>query len=122
MAKKQPILSYEPREKLDGELAQAIGEILSAEDEAKRIIDRAEASVKAIQLDASTREREMRERAVSNAAAKKAEAIKKAEANANAEVEKLMQKAKAEGEALVSQKQKQVEKRATELFDMLRGK
>lgn len=122
MAKKQPILSYEPREKLDGELEQAIGEILSAEDEAKRIIDRAEASVKAIQLDASTREREMRERAASNAAAKRASAVKAATATADAEVKELMQKARADGEALVKSKKGDIEKRAAALFDMLRGK
>ena len=122
MAKKEPTIAYEPRERLDSELEQAIGEILSAEDEAKRIIDRAEASVKAIQLDASTREREMRERAVANAASKKTEAVKKAEAQADAEVSQLIEKAKADGEALVKSKQKAIEKRATELFDILRGK
>ena len=122
MAKKSPTISYEPREQLDGELEQAIGEILSAEGEAKRIIDRAEASVKAIQLDAATRERGMREHAISTAATKKTEAVKAAEANAEEEVARIIAEAEAQGKALVEAKRKDIEKRAAELFDALRGK
>lgn len=119
-AKKQTV--YEPRERLDSELEQAIGEILSAEGEAKRIIERAEASVKAIQLDASTRERDMREHALSSAAVKKTEAVKQAEEQADAEVAEMIAQARKDGEALVKSKSKDIEKRATELFAELRGK
>ncbi|MCH5163261.1 MAG: hypothetical protein J1G38_07240 [Clostridiales bacterium] len=122
MAKKQPIISYEPREKLDGELEQAIGDILSAEDEAKRIIGRAEESVKAIGLDGATRERNMREHAETVAALKKSEAVKNAEKEADAAVADMIEKAHEKGKALVKEKSKAIEKRANELFDELRGK
>ncbi len=122
MAKKQPLIAYEPRERLDGELEQSIGEILSAEDEAKRIIARAEASVKAMQLDSSTRERDMRERAIAAVANKKAEAVKAAEKRADEKVADILADAEKRGKALVESKRKDIEKRADALFDMLRGK
>ncbi len=122
MPKKNVTTVYEPRERQDSELERAIGEILSAEDEARRIIDRAEASVEAIRLDAAAREREMNERAVVSAAAEKAKAVKGAEARADAAVKKIQEDAETRGKALFDGCRTAMDKRISELFDMVRGK
>lgn len=118
---KKPAMSYEPRERLDGELERAIGEILSAEDEAKSILNRAEASVKSVQLDATTSERRAREHAATRAAAYKAAEVKAAAEAADDEVSRMLENAEKEGKALLEKKRAAIEKRACELFDGLRG-
>lgn len=118
---KNKVTVYEPRERLDAELEQAIGDILSAEDEAKRIIGKAEASVKAVQLDAAASERQARENAAKIVAAYRAAALKRADEQAEEEVGQMIMTARKEGEALVKNKRAAIEKRACELFDMLRG-
>ncbi len=118
---KKPVSTYEPRERLDGELERAIGEILSAEDEAKRILYRAEASVKAVQLDAANRERQAREHSVKSSADYRASAIATAAVEADKEVARMIENAEKEGKALSEKNRAAVEKRAEELFAVLRG-
>lgn len=109
-------LTYAPREEVDGELERAIGEILSAEDEAKRIVAQAEASVKAIQLDAATRERSARENVVREGAALKAAALEKAHERAEADSKKLVENARQKGKELTESKRTDMERCAKKLF------
>ena len=83
MADKKQQVEYADREELDAQLNSAIGEILSAEEQAGRIIAQAEASVKAIQLDGATREREMRDIGAKKIAAERDAALKAAAETAN---------------------------------------
>ena len=122
MAKKQPELQYEERAKLDAELEAAVGEILSAEEEARRIIETAEASAKSIQLDGAARERDLRTHAVKQAAADKVKAIADAEARADEECARMKSDAEKAGAKLVESKRKAAAARADELFRMLGGK
>ena len=112
----EPETNYEPREKADGELEKAIGEILSAEDEAKRIVAQAEASVKAIQLDAAARERSLREQSVKDAAALKSAELEKAHRRAETDGKKLIADAEKAGKDLLKEKGSDIDKCAKKLF------
>ena len=112
MAKKIEPVMYGDRDSLDENLQSVLAEVKSAEEEAKRIIAQAEASVKAIQLDAANRERDMKERSKTVTAA----------ARAQAEREKRVRAAEEQGERLIAEKQKAVAARTAELYAALGGK
>ncbi len=103
-------------------MQSVLAEVKSAEEEAKRIIAQAEASVKAIQLDAANRERDMKERSKTVTAQAHDEAIAAAAARAQAEREKRVRAAEEQGERLISEKQKAVAARTAELYAALGGK
>lgn len=119
MAEKQASLEYRDRAELDDELNAAIGEILSAEEQAKRSVEHAEASVKAVQLDGATRERAMREDNARAIAEFKERAVADAVAKADEECKRLVSAAEENGKILIASKRKSIEKRAAELFDMI---
>lgn len=119
---KEKLTEYVDREQGDAELMSAIADILSAEEEAKRIIASAEATVKAIQLDGATAERDMRMQSNKAAADAHDRAIADAETRAKAEREKLVASAAADGEKLFASKKKDIDKAADELFRALGGK
>ena len=119
MSANKATVEYASRESLDGELSAAIEDILSAEAEARRIIAQAENSVKAIQLDGATRERDMRAAAVSEAARNKEKAVEDAAARAEEECENMRAEAQKHGAALVANNRKNIEKLATELLKSL---
>lgn len=120
MAKTQAV--YKDREQLDNELLTEISEILSAEAEAKRIVEQAEEAAKAIQLDAAAQERTLREAYSRDEAAYRDEAVSSAILRAEKESATLIKKAEEDGAALVKQKQSAIVKRAQELFKSLGGK
>lgn len=122
MAKQHNEVEYADREALDSELNAAINEILSAEEEARRIIAKAEASVKATQLDVATRERTLREQSALSATAQREKAITEAAARAEADAQKLAEDAEKRGTELFESKRKAIDARASELFKELRGK
>ena len=122
MAKKIEPVMYGDRDSLDESLQSVLAEVKSAEEEAKRIIAQAEASVKAIQLDAANRERDMKERSKTVTAQAHDEAIAAAAARAQAEREKRVRAAEEQGERLIAEKQKAVAARTAELYAALGGK
>lgn len=122
MAKKIEPVMYGDRDSLDENLQSVLAEVKSAEEEAKRIIAQAEASVKAIQLDAANRERDMKERSKTVTAQAHDEAIAAAAARAQAEREKRVRAAEEQGERLIDEKQKAVAARTAELYAALGGK
>lgn len=119
MANKKPAVQYAERENLDGELNAAIESILSAEAEARRIIAQAEMSVKAIQLDAATRERDLKASAVGEAAVAKDKAVADAVERAEAECEKMRADAEKRGNMIVDGNRKNIDKIAAELIKSL---
>ena len=119
---KEKLTEYVDREQGDAELMSAIADILSAEEEAKRIIANAEATVKAIQLDGATLERDMRMQSNKAAADAHDKAIEAALSRAKAEREKLVAAATEDGEKLFASKKKDIDKAADELFRALGGK
>ena len=121
MAKKIEPVMYGDRDSLDENLQSVLAEVKSAEEEAKRIIAQAEASVKAIQLDAANRERDMKERSKTVTAQAHDEAIAAAAARAQAEREKRVRAAEEQGERLIAEKQKAVAARTAELYAALGG-
>ena len=122
MAKKIEPVMYGDRDSLDENLQSVLAEVKSAEEEAKRIIAQAEASVKAIQLDAANRERDMKERSKTVTAQAHDEAIAAAAARAQAEREKRVRAAEEQRERLIAEKQKAVAARTAELYAALGGK
>lgn len=122
MPKKTVDIQYADREEQDGALNAAISEILSAEEEARRIIAKAEASVKAMQLDGAVRERTLREQSALEATAKREKAITDAAARGEADAQKLAEDAEIRGKELFESKRKAIDARAAELFEQLRGK
>lgn len=122
MSNKAPTPQYGERQELDASLEAAVGEILAAEEQARRIIENAHATVKNIQLDAAARERDMRTQAVRQAAADRAKAITDAEARADAQCSLLREQAEKAGAKLVESKKKAAEERADELYRALGGK
>lgn len=102
-------LEYEDRETLDAQLNMTIGEILSAEEQAGRVVAQAEASVKAIQLDGATREREMRDNSAKKIAAERDAALKAAAENASAASEKRLAEVAAQAAALTKTNAKKIE-------------
>lgn len=122
MAKnKQQELNYIDREALDEELHGAIADILSAEEEAKHIIAQAEASVKAIQLDGATRERDMKEQSNKLIATARDTALGEALKRAQEDGNKRIADAEKNGESLLKSKQKQIDARINELYASLKG-
>lgn len=117
--KKNKEIAYEDREKLDGELNNAIADILSAEARARTIIERAAASVKAVQLDCATRERDMRAAATVAAAKKKDDDVSDALARGEAEAQRLKATAEKEGEKLLKDKAKTIDALIQELYKSL---
>ena len=115
-------MTYENREEQDAQLSCVIADILSAEQEAKHIIAKAEENAKAIQLDAATRARNMREvssRTIAEAKEQKtADAIKRAEV----EREKRVAEAVARGEKLIKEKDKAIAEQIKRLYGSLGGK
>lgn len=115
-------MTYENREQLDAQLSGVIADILSAEQEAKHIIAKAEENAKAIQLDGATRARNMREvssRTIAEAKAQKtADAMKRAEG----EREKRVAEANARGEKLIKEKDKAITEQIKRLYGSLGGK
>lgn len=116
---KTPPVNYDNRDVLDTELERAISEILSAEDEARHIIEHAGESVKAVQLDGATRERDMRADAVRYAQAAKTRAVESANERAQKECDRLKKQAEENGAELLKSKQKDIEKVADELYRSL---
>lgn len=121
MADKNRQLEYEDRETLDAQLNMTIGEILSAEEQAGRVVAQAEASVKAIQLDGATREREMRDNSAKKIAAERDAALKAAAENASAASEKRLAEVAAQAAALTKTNAKKIAALADELFKTLGG-
>lgn len=121
MADKDRQLEYEDRETLDAQLNMTIGEILSAEEQAGRVVAQAEASVKAIQLDGATREREMRDNSAKKIAAERDAALKAAAENASAASEKRLAEVAAQAAALTKTNAKKIAALADELFKTLGG-
>lgn len=121
MADKDRQLEYEDRETLDAQLNMTIGEILSAEEQAGRVVAQAEASVKAIQLDGTTREREMRDNSAKKIAAERDAALKAAAENASAASEKRLAEVAAQAAALTKTNAKKIAALADELFKTLGG-
>ncbi len=117
MADKKQQVEYADREELDAQLNSAIGEILSAEEQAGRII----ASVKAIQLDGATREREMRDIGAKKIAAERDAALKAAAETASAECERRLAEVTAEASGLIKANAKKIQTIADELFKTLGG-
>ena len=121
MADKKQQVEYADREELDAQLNSAIGEILSAEEQAGRIIAQAETSVKAIQLDGATREREMRDIGAKKIAAERDAALKAAAETASAECERRLAEVTAEASGLIKANAKKIQTIADELFKTLGG-
>lgn len=120
MAKnKQPELTYEEREALDKQFESAVADILSAEREAKAIVEQAGESVRAIAADGAARERAMRDDASKAIASARAAALTDAEARGEMEANRIKNEAKERGEKLVASKQKDIKKIAAELFGTL---
>lgn len=115
-------MEYDDREKLDSELLAAISDIISAEREAERMIAQSSASVKAVQLDGATRERDMKTQSEKLAAASYDKALKEATERAEADVEKRIAKARADGDKLVESKKKDIDRLVKELYVSLGGK
>lgn len=119
---KQVELTYEDREALDAQLSGVIADILSAEQEAKHIIAKAEENAKAIQLDGATRARSMREVSSRTMAEAKAEKTADAVKRAEAERERRIAVAKEKGEKLIKEKEQQIAEQIKLLYGSLGGK
>lgn len=119
---KQAELTYEDREVLDAQLSGAIADILSAEQEAKHIIAKAEENAKSVQLDGATRARNMREVSARTVAEAKAQKTADALSRAEAEKTRRIAAAEAQGEALLKQKEKAIVEQTDRLFDSIGGK
>lgn len=113
---------YEDREALDAQLSGVLADILSAEQEAKHIIERAEENAKAIQLDGATKARNMREVSSRTVAEAKAQKNADALARAQAEREKRVKKAQESGEKLIKEKDKLIAQQIDRLYAMIGGK
>lgn len=120
MAEKTEAITYKSREELDGELAVAVSEILSAEAEARKIVEQAETSAKAVRLDGSTRERVLREAFERECAAYRDKLIEEAKAKADEECKRLTAEAAARGDELIESKRTAIKKRAAELLGGVR--
>ena len=122
MSKKTETIAYADRDALDEDLQSVLAEIASAEEEAKRIVAQAEASVKAIQLDTANRERDMKDRSKKITAQARDEALAAATARADKERARRVNAARDEGERLFADKQKAIAARVKELYAALGGK
>lgn len=122
MSKKTETIAYADRDALDEDLQSVLAEIASAEEEAKRIVAQAEASVKAIQLDTANRERDMKDRSKKITAQARDDALAAATARADKERARRVNAARDEGERLFADKQKAIAARVKELYAALGGK
>lgn len=113
-------LKYDNRDLLDSELVGAITDILSAEAQARVIIEQAEVSANAVRLDGATRERNLREAYERENATYRDRVIAEAKQKADAQCKKLIEDACAQGDKLVKEKQPIIKKRAAELLDSIR--
>lgn len=122
MSKNTETIAYADRDALDEDLQSVLAEIASAEEEAKRIVAQAEASVKAIQLDTANRERDMKDRSKKITAQARDEELAAATARADKERARRVNAARDEGERLFADKQKAIAARVKELYAALGGK
>ena len=120
--KKEQTVVYGDRETLDAELASAVNDILSAEQEAKRIIAQAEETVKSVQLDYSVREREMREGVSRLSAEARDKALHDAAERAEKERQQRVAAAEKEGAGLLKTKGKTIDELVKKLYASLGGK
>lgn len=119
---KQAEMTYQDREALDAQLSGVIADILSAEQEAKHIIAKAEENAKAIQLDGATRARGMREVSARTLAEAKAQMTDDALKRAEIERNKRVEKAQADGEKLIKQKENLISEQINRLYVSIGGK
>ena len=117
----QPIV-YGDRETLDAELASAVSDILSAEQEAKRIIAQAEETVKSVQLDYSTREKTLRESSTRQIAEARDKALMDAAERAEKERQQRVAASEKEGASLLKTKSKTIDELVKKLYASLGGK
>ena len=122
MSKNTETIAYADRDALDEDLQSVLAEIASAEEEAKRIVAQAEASVKGIQLDTANRERDMKDRSKKITAQARDEELAAATARADKERARRVNAARDEGERLFADKQKAIAARVKELYAALGGK
>ncbi len=122
MAKREQAFSYDDRDALDEQLHGAIADILSAEEQSKHIVAQAQETVKAVQLNGATREREMKETSARIISEARDEAIKDAVERARAEREKRVEAARRNGEKLAESKRETVNTLANELYAAIGGK
>lgn len=121
MAQKQTV-TYDDRDSQDQSITEAVSDIISAEQQARAILARAEEGVKATQLDTAAREKALREQAIRDSAAEREKLVSEAVAKAEREREQRVKQAQAEGEQLVTKKQKQINALINKLFVSLGGK
>ncbi|MCH5156210.1 MAG: hypothetical protein J1F69_06330 [Clostridiales bacterium] len=121
MAKSEE-MTYIDREAQDAQLSGVIADILSAEQEAKHIIERAEENAKAIQLGGANKARSMREVSSRTIAELKVKKTEDALKRASEERARRVQKAQAEGEKLIKEKDKAITEQIDRLFGSLGGK
>lgn len=114
-------IEYADREISDSELINAVSEIKSAEEQAKAILAQAEASVKAVQLDRATRERDMRKVSAATMAAARDEAMRDATLRAEKDRARKIEQAEKAGEELIKSKRKAIDARVAELYAKLKG-
>jgi len=114
-------LQYADREVSDGELINAVTEILSAEEQAKAIVAQAEGSVKAVQLDYATRERDMRKNSASIMASARDDAMRDAVTRAEKERDRRIAEAEKSGVELVKSKKKAIDAAVDALYAELKG-
>ena len=117
----QPIV-YGDRETLDAELASAVGDILSAEQEAKRIIAQAEETVKSVQLDYAAREKTLREASSRRIAEARDKALMDAAGRAEKERSERVAASEKEGAGLLKTKSKTIDELVKKLYASLGGK
>lgn len=123
MAKnKEQEIVYVARGELDEALTAAIDDILSAEQEAKRIIAEAEQEIAAIRAESSAKERELREKYNAENAAARDKLVDDAAKRAEKDVASKMQTALSEGDKLVAEKKALITKQIAKLYSELGGK
>ena len=121
MAKKRSDAEYVDRATLDAELNDAIADILSAEEQAKRIVAQADEQVRSIRADGAARERELREQASARSAAERDKAVADAIDRATAERKKRVAAAQKAGDELAESKRALISARIKQLYAELGG-
>lgn len=113
---------YESRAEQDKALTSAVQDILSAEEQAKRIIEEAEEQAKSLRAEAAAKERELREAQAVKLNAKRDELVRAAIERAAKESKARAEQADAEGAKLMQSKNKQIDKCITQLYAGIGGK
>lgn len=113
---------YADREEQDSALMSAIDDILSAEEQAKRILDEAEEQAKTIRADAAAKEHALCEEHAKRLNVKRDELVRAAIERAAAEGKVRAEKANTDGEKLVAEKKSQIAKRIDILYADIGGK